>query len=463
MWDSRQVAPVAGARTLARALAVDPPADGGSGDPSTPAKPADAARIAAVGTTVDGDGDLVLKPDVSLLANATFPLFIDPAWSTGKSRWAYSTNNNSNNTDLSVARVGKDPNSGVVYRSYFEFPTSALKGKYIYDAYVQMKVDHTWSCTNTPNTMFSSKPISGTPRSAWKATGWYIKMLAQVSSHANEGSGCSDSPQPDATVNFNTDAVKATIQSGANAGSSSATFVFSAVNSAVTGEPTQDRWKKYFPGNAKLITDFDNKPGTPTEFYVNGVRCGSGTLGIGTTAVKFSAKLPDADKTQAIKATWEWQRLNGTTWTAMTTPAVSSTAANTVATSATLSGAVDGQTYRYHVKGTDPSPYNQSSAFSAWCQFRIDTSDPTVTATVTTQPAGPGRAGQFTISSSSADVTKFRYGWNAAVTEVAPTSSTVTNGVTTKSVTVNLTRRSTARTRCICRVSMRPAMSAMVR
>jgi hypothetical protein len=436
MWDSAK-APVAAksaAKTAAAAAEVTSP------DPSTAAAVGDTARTAAVGTSLTPDGDLVLKPDPALLASATFPLYIDPAWSTGKSRWAYSTNNNSNNTDTSRARVGKDPSGGVVYRSYFEFPISAIKSKFVYDAYVQTKVDHTYSCTNTPNTIFNTNPISGTPRTAWKSTSWYLKMLAQVSSHANEGTGCSDSPQPDVTINFNTDAVKSVVQAGAKAGSSSITFVISAVDSTVAGESTQDRWKKYFPNDTKLITDVDAIPTKPTEQYVNGVRCGSGTLGIGTTALKFSAKLPDGDSTQSIKATWEWQKLSGSTWSAMTTPATSSAAANTLATSATISGGVTGTTYRMHVKSTDPSPYNQSSpSYSDWCQFKIDTSDPIVGGVVVTLPPGPGKLGTFKIRSADSDVAKFRYGWSAAVTEILPTGTEVENGVTYKYATVNLT------------------------
>ncbi|NMO51680.1 LamG domain-containing protein [Actinoplanes sp. TBRC 11911] len=145
--------------------------------------------------------------------------------------------------------------------------------------------------------------------------------------------------------------------------------------------------------------------------------------------------MPDADTTQSIRATWEWQHLVGSAWQAMTAPAVSSTPANTLATSAVASGAANGQTYQFRVKGTDPSPYNQSSNPSAWCTFTIDTQDPTVTGTVAVQPDGPGKAGQFTISSPNTDVTKFRYGWNAAVTEVTPTTSTASG----KSVIVTLT------------------------
>ncbi len=75
MWDSRPA-------TSKITAGVAAPA-------STPDAPADTARFAEVGTTMTDTGDLVLEPDAGLLANATYPLFIDPAWDTGKTRWAY--------------------------------------------------------------------------------------------------------------------------------------------------------------------------------------------------------------------------------------------------------------------------------------------------------------------------------------------------------------------------------------
>ena len=241
MWDSRMTTAVAAKTAQAQSA---PTLSGAMVDPFTPETGADKARTGDVATAANAAGDLVLRPDAALLSAATFPLFIDPAWSTAKTRWAYSTNNNTNNTDVSRARVGKDPD-GRVYRSYFEFPTSAIKNKYVYRAYMQITLDHSWSCTSTPNTMFSTNPITGTPRTAWKATGWYIRMLAQVSSHANEGAGCSDSPQPDVSLNFFNEATNAAVQAVAKAGGSSATMVLSANDSTVASESTTDRWQKY--------------------------------------------------------------------------------------------------------------------------------------------------------------------------------------------------------------------------
>ncbi|WP_127507211.1 hypothetical protein [Actinoplanes solisilvae] len=121
---------------------------------------------------------------------------------------------------MSRARVGSDPD-GRVYRSFFDFPISALKGYHIEDAYVQMKVDHTWSCDKTPNSLYQAGSIA-TPRASYSTS--LVKYLATVSSNANEGAGCSDAPQPDMTVNFFTDAVTSVVNGLAAKGASNVVF-----------------------------------------------------------------------------------------------------------------------------------------------------------------------------------------------------------------------------------------------
>ncbi|GIH00365.1 hypothetical protein Pma05_69370 [Plantactinospora mayteni] len=137
MWDSRTGA--GAARTSGQKASPE-------GAESTFAAAGDAARIAPVEVEVSG-GDLVLRPDTELLTapDAVFPMYVDPAWSVYKTKWAYATNNGSSNTDYSAARVGLNPDTGAVYRSFFEFSTTAngvsLGGKHIESAYVQMKLD----------------------------------------------------------------------------------------------------------------------------------------------------------------------------------------------------------------------------------------------------------------------------------------------------------------------------------
>jgi len=414
MWDSTESQATTAKERSATATQAD---NRSNAIRSTHAAPGDAAQVAKLATEVDRKGDLVLRADARLLgAAAKFPVFIDPEWSTAKSRWAYATNNNSNNTDTSVARVGEDPDSGKIYRSFFEFPTTKIKGKHVESAYVQMKVDHTWSCTKTPTSMYRSGVIS-TPRTAWSTSlGTY---LTSVSSNANEGSGCSDSPQPDMTVNF-TGGVAGVLGDVASKGSTTVTFGFSARDSDGTSEGDETRWKKFFPSNAKLIADVDAKPTVPTQLQVNGVACTTAGISVGVTNPYFSAMVWDADGTQALKSTWQlYQVAASGALTAISAPAVTSAASNTRGTSARRAGLVTNTKYAFRLYSTDPSPYNINSPTTAYCYFTVDTTVPPVTITPLALPEGPGKPGKFKISSTATDVAKFRYGWTETVTSEA--------------------------------------------
>ncbi|WP_306210375.1 LamG domain-containing protein [Actinoplanes sp. RD1] len=426
MWDSPKPATAAAKQKAARAAV----------ESSSAAAPADLATVAPVATGIEG-GDLVLRPDAKLLAaNAAYPVFIDPAWSKGKTRWAYSTNNNTNNTDVSRARVGMDPD-GRIYRSYFEFPTAELKGRHVESAYVQMKVDHSYSCDNTWTHMFSASPISKTPRNPWKSSSPFLKHLSSAESHANEGAGCSDSPQPDMTVNFTGSAVTSLLGSVADKGASTVTIAFSAGNEDQGYESDKTRWKKFFPNDAKLIADVDAIPGKPYSVQVAGIACRSTTISIGITNPWFSAVMPDADGSQALKSTWEWFRVQDSGWTKLPSPVTSGTPANTRDASERVTEGVNGGLYALRVRGTDPAPYAISGDWSDYCYFRIDTADPPVTAVMLSAPSGPGKPGTFRIQSTATDVTKFRYGWNEAVLNEV-TAGTI-SGVTGKAAVVTLT------------------------
>ncbi|MET8277342.1 LamG domain-containing protein [Micromonospora sp. NPDC005174] len=92
--------------------------------------------------------------------------------------------------------------------------------------------------------------------------------------------------------------------------------------------------------------------------------------------------------------------------------------------------AAKNKTFAFRVAVQDPSPYWQWSPWSAWCQFKVDTTVPPVTVTVVSAPTGPGQPGTFKIESSATDVTTFKYGWTGPTTTIAasgtPKSDTIT-------------------------------------
>ena len=410
----------------------------------------DGARTAAVATRVTGAGDLELIPDVKLLErpDVRFPVFVDPAWSVAKSKWAYATSNGCTNTDYSVARVGLSPDGpcdGVRFRSFFEFPTTngtvSLKGKHIESAYVQMKLYHSWSCSNTWTHMYLTPVINATMKASWSSMS-LSKWLDSAEGHANKGSGCSDSPQPDMYMNFTGSTVTGQVQTAATNSWNTMTVGFCACNDDGQYETSQDRWKKFYPANAKLVVDYDSKPGKPTGLQVAGVTCPtSGVLTIGTLSPTFSAVYPDADSGQTLTGTYEWIEVPsggiGTVTdsypTRLTPPSKPPATANGRATTSAVT-VVKNKTYAYRVTAVDPAPYSQWSGWSIWCQFTVDTTvPPTPVITPGTIP-GPGKPITFTFTTTTTDVVKFRYGWSSP-----PTTEVTASGTSTKTATVTLT------------------------
>ncbi|WP_435826076.1 LamG-like jellyroll fold domain-containing protein [Micromonospora taraxaci] len=398
---------------------------------STSEAAGDAAQVAPVEVELAG-GNLVLRPDEELLSSpdAVFPMFVDPAWSVYKAKWAYATNNNSTNTDVSVARVGLNPDTGALYRSFFEFSTTAngvsLKGKHIESAYVQMKLDHSWSCGNTVASMYLTPSINATMKASWSSMA-LKSFLDDASGHANESGGCSGN-QADMIMNFSGTTVTNQVQAAATGNWNSFPVGFTARAANGSGESTQDRWKKFFPGDAKLIVDYDTKPGAPNGLQAAGVACpSSGVVTIGTLIPTFSAVFPDADPADSLTASFEWVEVPGggigtvtDTYPARKSPPPnkSGITPNSRTTSAAVSVST-GKTYAFRARGTDKAPYSLTGPWSGWCQVAADTSRPPVTARMLTVPAGPGQKGRVRIESTDTDVTKFQYGWDAPTKEVA--------------------------------------------
>ncbi|HWS36756.1 MAG TPA: LamG-like jellyroll fold domain-containing protein, partial [Actinoplanes sp.] len=407
---------------------------GPGADGSTTVSAGQGANTGPVAVAVSGS-ELVLRPDEKLLdpGHVTFPVYIDPAWSVYKNKWAYATNNNSNNTDTSVARVGHNPDTGALYRSFFQFPTTAngvsLKAKHIESARFEMTLDHSWSCEKTVSSMYWSDAIASTMRSNWSKMG-LLQYVASTTGRANEAGGCGNI-QADMIMNFQGSAVTSFMQKAANGGWSALTVGFTARDSGGDGESTQNRWKRFLPAKAKLFVDYDSRPGTPTSPKVSGVACGSGVVPIGTVTPAFSAYFPDADKSDSLTGTFEWIEVPAAGMGSVTdtSPARRPPPAKKTnitpgaqAVSAAVT-AVNNKTFAFRARGTDKAPYSLISAWSAWCQFRVDTTVPVVTATVLTAPDGPGRKGRVRIQSTSTDVTRFQYGWDAATKVVTPTGT----------------------------------------
>ncbi|WP_051367950.1 FG-GAP-like repeat-containing protein [Hamadaea tsunoensis] len=357
----------------------DDPASGGR---SSVHGPGDGARLAAV--TVRSDrATLSVRPDRGLLRGpgTRYPVYIDPPFSyvSGSSRWAYSNDHNGTNTDTSVARVGLDPSGGYLYRSFFEFPTSAggynLVGARIISAKVDATLYHSWSCGATPVTLWHSGAIMATPRTDWSPG--LVTYLDTRSANAHKGtSDCGD--QPNVNMSFSGN-LAGDLQAAVNGGAGSYTVAFSARDSAGNGESTQDRWKKFLPSTVALSVQFNHAPGTPAIGQLSidpSFTCSTSPVLInGRNGITLRATLGDADN-DSITPQFT---VNGVDpqYVHPMGPAVP----GSFTASVDAAGLADGKAYSWTVRGGDGLDVGGTSPA---CPFQVDDSvpgDPGVTST----------------------------------------------------------------------------------
>lgn len=435
MWDSN----------LTPATAPTDPAELGSPMASGPTGAGDVARTAAVGLSVSGS-DLLIKPDMALLTGAStvYPVFVDPSISPPQNKFAYADSGDANN-DTSYARVGLNEADGHLYRSYFNFPTSqsglSWSHTKILSAEFDIELYHSWSCTDTGAYAYSVAAISTTPRMPWSGSGSRPLPGAggdYAAGHANKGTGCSDSPQPDMLMRFGSgnSSFLAAVQTAANAGAATYTIGLCACDTSGAGESTQSRWKKfYIDSRAKLIVSFDRYPTTPANLTSGGAACGSA---IGTTSPTLKAQAVDPDGSDTMSATFKWQQLPSGT---VTTTTVTNVPANNYASlPLSLGAGADGHQYQWQVQTADNN--GLTSPWTAWCTFTVDIAAPpmpTIAPSGTpsyvvcnpetigscTAAGGPGVSGKFIFGPNGAsNVTSYTYGW----TDPPTVTATVTAG-----------------------------------
>ncbi|WP_027344948.1 FG-GAP repeat domain-containing protein [Hamadaea tsunoensis] len=348
--------------------------------------PGDTTRSAPVGVRA-GSGEIVLTPDPAALADPALklPVFIDPQTS-GRNRWAYSDSSNSDRND-GIARVGLNPDGSGIYRSFFEFPTSAVVGTRIIAASVSTLLTHSWSCGSTPVDLYWAgglpAGVNGTRVSYSTAL---LASLDEEWGNAHKpssGAGCGNDPQPDMPMTF-TGGLTGKVQEWANAGVTATTLAFSARDVSGNNEGTTDRWKKFDVGSTWLIIKYNSLPGTPpaANLSASGITATIPCYTAGTDGqpyinasggVHLKATLTDNDSGDNLVARYEWQDVSAGTAvvTVPDTPAFPSGHQFDV----TIPGTSfpNGHNFQWRVHGFDGT---DNGSVSAWCHFGYDSNAP---------------------------------------------------------------------------------------
>ncbi|MDG4796718.1 LamG-like jellyroll fold domain-containing protein [Micromonospora sp. WMMD1082] len=444
MWDSSVDPAIAGEVISARG--------GGQTEvePATGAEPSVTSRRVGVAVEVD-DGDLTVFADEAMLADpeVAWPVFVDPPFNGLRSKWAYANNANKNWDVGNRAWVGRNSYDGVLYRSFFDFNVSTLRGTQILSAKVTMKLDHSWSCDPTWVHLYRTNTdgitVSSGGRMAWStrplpSSHW----LDSWEGNANEAGGCG-SIQPDADAVFEGSTLKNDVQARATANATTYTVGLCACNSAGELEATQSRWKKFFTNQTYLVATYDKKPNAPVaQAFLTTTDCYKACTSpavVRTTTPTLRVNVSDPYNGN-LRTTFEVRTSASASATlvAGNASAPVTTAAPGTATWRVPSGLANGSTYYWRAQSRDEN--NLVGDWSGWQTVSVDTSPPAVSSVSSTQyplrewGAVLGTSGTFAVSAGS-DVADFTW-WvdsGSATTVAASGTSPKTTSVTHTPVT----------------------------
>ncbi|KPI32153.1 Curculin domain protein (mannose-binding) lectin [Actinobacteria bacterium OV320] len=356
MWDSSQPT-TAQARQLMSAFTATASTTQAAFDPGA------GAKDAAMETSVSDD-TLTITPEQDLLTGAetTYPVYIDPTWSSNvRTHWTrvYQAYPNTSFWDAKeVVRVGYEAETGGlnrVSRSFFELDTSAARGAQVKSATFRIRNTWSWSCQARGVQLFEVGDISD--KTTWKNQ---PDPIGSVLDTVNDAKGWS-SDCPAGNLEFN--ATNVVRKAAAN------DDVSVNLGMYASSETDTFAWKKFDPKTAVLEIVYNNPPKVPTGLGTYpSTSCAAGGT-IGNTSVSLYAKVDDPD---AGNLTAEFQLFpsGSTTPYGISVPALRGRVATVVLPAdKTPSG-----TYTWKVRAKDPD--GAYSAFSKTCTFTIDRARP---------------------------------------------------------------------------------------
>ncbi|MFC3980083.1 LamG-like jellyroll fold domain-containing protein [Streptosporangium jomthongense] len=418
------------------------------------AGPRRASRQALMGVEVAGDR-VAITPDRALLTSpdTTYPVYLDPQWSGSKLAWTYVDKAYPSQKYWNSSHMPEAGNYGSgLKRSFFRMDSDNVNGKHILKATFRITQVKSWGCTSSPQAVQLWRTDGISTSTTWSRQPGWSDHLGSVASDAGYSSSC-----PDKGIEFD---VTRAIVMAAKSGWVNTTFGLKDSNDTSSGV-----WGwKGFSGAPKLVIDYNTPPAAPSGIgtypatpCVVGASRPSVNAGDAANPLQLKAKIYDPDKAgDGVRAEFVMHHYNTATgqWDDITStlPGGGKTAYK-YTTSATdhsvkLTGLVTGQSYSYKVKAYDGT---DSSAWSKWCEFTVDTVDPATLPKVTSldYPADTpdawqgsvGWAGAFTLSpgDGETDVTAFRWALDDPALATAATQVAIPAGQT--SVNVRLAPR----------------------
>ncbi|WP_203996677.1 DNRLRE domain-containing protein [Virgisporangium aurantiacum] len=389
-------------------------------------------RRAPVGMAVDKQG-LVLTPDQTFLADekTTYPVTIDPSQTIGASFDAFvQTGYSSDQSGATELKLGTYDGGANVARSFLTFGgLTWLPNAQIQSATLSLYNQHSWSCDAASWEAWWVGPVSSATR--WTNQPAWNAKIGTSTQTKGYNSTCGDG--------WVTVPVATAFQKAADARANNTT-----VGIRATSETANAGWKRFNSREAasnppQVTVVYQSRPVTTAQATVPSTSCVTGTARpyINSKTPQLRARVTDGEGA-AVTATFEWWVTGGSAplGSATVGPGASGSwlAAPVAAGAFTENG-----TYSWKVRGSDGTV---DGPWSAWCEFTVDTVEPSAQPTVasTAYPSGvwsggAGTGGSFTFGASGvSDVVAYEYGLNAN-----PPDQTVTAPGAGANATVTIT------------------------
>ncbi|WP_435243551.1 LamG-like jellyroll fold domain-containing protein [Streptomyces cucumeris] len=425
-----------------------------AGGPDQEPGAGESGKLAPVGVEVPGaQNEMVLRPDTEVLKgkDTVYPVFIDPQWYSPKATaWTMASKYWASSPQW---KFNGDSDGGLGYcgwnyckpedtkRLFYRIPTSRFAGKSVLSA--EFVVRNTWSasCSDRGVELWRTKGISSsTTWNSQNSSGFWADHLA-TESFAHGFDGCS---AKDAEFS-----VKSAVQQAADKKWPTMTFGLKA-----SSESDRYGWKR-FSDDAYLRVKYNRPPGqirmSQLTMEYGGVCKKPGDAPRVRTLGKIYANHitdPDGDRV-AVQFQAAWDNGDGKGVVARWKPGLTSSKRSGSEFRVSLPSSIpSNKAVDWYVRSYDGAQYSPWSTAGdpTGCYFIHDTSVPKAPAVgsgeyPSSDPEDPddpwldgvGQYGTFTFDSSSADVTRYRWGVNS---DPVSANQTATSGGASRSVKV---------------------------
>nr|BFE51103.1 hypothetical protein GCM10017745_45300 [Saccharothrix mutabilis subsp. capreolus] len=328
-----------------------------------------------------------------------------------------------------IGRVGRSRGDNLRWRSYYELNTSAIAGKHLVRAELQIYQWWSESCDPQPVELWHIGTIS--PATTWGDSTPFLRKVAEnTTSKGFDPVAC-----PHGRVGFD---VRDLMVEAATGRWATTTVALKAREDGDSYGAKEFLDREVAELGLKdsvlaVVGEYNAIPEPASQLTVHGKACAEGVL-VNSTTPKLSARIDDPDgKTgRPIRGVFRWWEDTGAPPTAVSTAATDYGEPRTVEVPVPATQPLrDGATYQFGVTVDDRL---DAGPDRPWCRFTVDRTAPTTVPTISSAEYPPTGAPVYTRGSfvldagGDQDVVGFRYGIGRTASATIPVTADAPGG-----------------------------------